>query len=165
MRWRLRSRRLSRLRRKPSLQLKVLTERNKLHTTKKAGQRAARVVRERNTSRKWKLNSRRSVMTSSLSWTKTQPISQTEYRSRRTSTKDAQEVIQFGQVDFEQVAEKRQACDVEAEWCIQEHAAQREVVAVEQQQKLVKKSLEIQIEEKHVAGRGKEQGSHGEELT
>ena len=47
----------------------------------------------RNTSRKWKLN-----------WT--------DYRSRRPSTKDAQGVIQFEQVDFEQVAEKRQACDV-----------------------------------------------------
>ena len=46
MRWRLRSIRLSRLRRKPSLQLRLLTERNKLHTTKKAGQRAAGVVRE-----------------------------------------------------------------------------------------------------------------------
>ena len=46
MRWRLRSRRLSRLRR-TSLQLRLLTERNKLHTTEKtAGQRAARVVRE-----------------------------------------------------------------------------------------------------------------------
>ena len=39
----------------------------------------------------------------------------------------------------------------EAEWCIQEHAAQRKVVAVEEQQKLVKKSPEIQVEEKHVA--------------
>ena len=29
------------------LQLRLLTERNKLHTTKKAGQRAAGVVRER----------------------------------------------------------------------------------------------------------------------
>ena len=61
MSWSSRSRRLSRLRRKPSL-----------HTTMKAGQRTARVVREgRNTSRKWKLNSRRTVMTSSLSWTRT----------------------------------------------------------------------------------------------
>ena len=46
MRWRLRSRRLPRLTRKPSLRLRLLTERNKLHTRKKAGQRAARVVRE-----------------------------------------------------------------------------------------------------------------------
>ena len=46
MRWRLRSRRLSRLKRKLSLQLRLLTERNKLHTTKKAGQRAAGVVRD-----------------------------------------------------------------------------------------------------------------------
>ena len=37
---------LSRLRRKLSLQLRLLTERNKLHTTKNAGQRAAGVVRE-----------------------------------------------------------------------------------------------------------------------
>ena len=34
------------------------------------------------------------------------------YSIRRPSTKEAQEVIQFEQVDFEQVAEKRQACDV-----------------------------------------------------
>ena len=34
---------------------------------------------------------------------------------------------------------------------IQEHTAQREVVAVEEQQKLVKKSLEVQVEEKQVA--------------
>ena len=33
MRWRLRSRRLSRLRRKLSVQLRLLTERNRLHTT------------------------------------------------------------------------------------------------------------------------------------
>ena len=46
MRWRLRSRRLSRLRKKPSLQLRLLADRNKLHTIKKAGQRAAGVVRE-----------------------------------------------------------------------------------------------------------------------
>ena len=56
-----------------------------------------------------------------------------------------QEVIQFEQVVFEQ----DESC--EAEWCIQEHAAQRKVVAVDEQQKLVKKSQEIQVEEKHVA--------------
>ena len=44
----------------------------------------------RNPSRKWKLN-----------WT--------DYRSRRPAIMDAQVVIQFEQVDFEQVAEKRQA--------------------------------------------------------
>ena len=37
------------------------------------------------------------------------------------------------------------------EWCIQEHTAQRKVVAVEEQQKLVMKSLEIQVEKKQVA--------------
>ena len=47
----------------------------------------------RNTSRKWKLNSRRSVTTSSLSWTR---------------TSSAQEIILFERVDHEQVAEKRQ---------------------------------------------------------
>ena len=45
--------------------------------------------------------------------------------------------------------ERHESC--EAEWCVQEHAAQRKVVAVEEQQKVVKKSLEIQVEEKHVA--------------
>ena len=39
----------------------------------------------------------------------------------------------------------------EAEWCIQGHTAQREVFAVEEQQKLVKKSLDIGGEEKQVA--------------
>ena len=47
----------------------------------------------------------------------------------------------------------------EAEWCSQEHIAQRKVEAVEEQQKLVKKSwedqaealTEIQVEEKQVA--------------
>ena len=43
--WSLRSRKLSKLRKKPSQQLRLLTQRNKLHTNK-AGQRAARVVRE-----------------------------------------------------------------------------------------------------------------------
>ena len=58
------------------------------------------------------------------------------------------------QVDFEQVAEKRQAASqakndtnlAKAEWCIQEHTAQRKVDAVEEQQKLVKKSWEDQTE-------------------
>ena len=63
----------------------------------------------------------------------------------------AQVMMQFEQIDFEQVAEatsqeRHESC--EAEWCIQEHTAQREVVAVEEQQKLRKKSLEIQVEEK-----------------
>ena len=96
----LRSRRLSRLGRKPSLQLRLLTERNKLHTTKKAGQRAARVVRE---GHGWHPRSHGQ---------EPHPIGQTDYSSRRPPTKEAQEVIQFEQVDFEQVAEKRQACDV-----------------------------------------------------
>ena len=38
----------------------------------------------------------------------------------------------------------------EAEGCIQEHTAQRKAVAVEEQQKLVKKSLRIQVEGKQV---------------
>ena len=37
------------------------------------------------------------------------PNGQKDCRNRRPSAKDAQEIIQFGQVDFEQVAEKRQA--------------------------------------------------------
>ena len=45
--------------------------------------------------------------------------------------------------------ERRESC--EAEWYVQEHTAQREVVAVEEQQKLGKKSLEIQVEDKQVA--------------
>ena len=45
--------------------------------------------------------------------------------------------------------ERHESC--EAAWCIKEHAAQRKVVAVEKQQKLVKKSLEIHVEEKHMA--------------
>ena len=44
--------------------------------------------------------------------------------------------------------ERRESC--EAGWCIQEHTAQRKVVAVEVQQKLVKKSAEIQVEKKQV---------------
>ena len=44
--------------------------------------------------------------------------------------------------------ERHEFC--EAEWCIQEHTAQRKVDAVEEQQKLVKKSLRIQVEEKQV---------------
>ena len=70
--------------------------------------------------------------------------------------KDAQEIIQLEQVDFEQVAEKRQAASkakndtnlAKQSGCVQEYTAQREVVAVEEQQKFVKKSLEIQVEEK-----------------
>ena len=79
MSWRLRSRRLSRLRRKPSLQLRLLTERNKLHATKSMAQVAS------------DKDARRMAC-----------------RSRRPSAKDAQEVIQLEQVDFEQVAVKRQ---------------------------------------------------------
>ena len=45
--------------------------------------------------------------------------------------------------------ERHESC--EAEWCTHEHTAQREVVAVEEQQKLVKKFVEIQAEEKQVA--------------
>ena len=37
------------------------------------------------------------------------PIGQEDCRSRRPPTKDAQEIIQFEHVDFEQVVEKRQA--------------------------------------------------------
>ena len=37
------------------------------------------------------------------------PICQKDCRNRRPSAKDAQEIIQFEQADFEQVAEKRQA--------------------------------------------------------
>ena len=57
-----------------------------------------------NTSRKWKQNSRRSMMTSSLSWTRTS--------SHQPDGLLEPKVIQFEQVDFEQVAEKRPACDV-----------------------------------------------------
>ena len=90
---------------------------NKESRTRSSTRRA-----RRSTSRKWKLNSRRSVMTSSLSQ-EPHPIGQKDCRSvrssegkkpahRRPSAKDAQEVIRVEQVDFEQVAEKRQACDV-----------------------------------------------------
>ena len=103
----MRSRRLSRLRKKPSLQLRLLADRNKLHTIKKAGQRAAGVVREGIRCEKWKLNSRSFAMTSSLSRTRTSSHRPEGYR--RPSAKDAQDIIQFEQVDFEQVAETRQA--------------------------------------------------------
>ena len=90
----------------------------RLQTAKKAGQRAARVVRA-------------GIRRESGSWTP----------------------------DFEQVAEKRQACDVakndtnlaKQSAVLQEHTAQREVVAVEEQQKIEKKSLKIQVEKKQVA--------------
>ena len=63
----------------------------------------------RNTSRKWKLNSRRSVKHPRSRGQEPHPIGQRDCRSRRPSTKDAQEIIQFEQIDFEQVTEKRQA--------------------------------------------------------
>ena len=61
----------------------------------------------RDTLRKWKLNSRSFAMTSSLSRTRTSSHRPEGYR--RPSAKDAQDIIQFEQVDFEQVAETRQA--------------------------------------------------------
>ena len=60
-------------------------------------------------SRKWKLNSRRSVMTSSLSHGhELHSVGQKHCMSRRPSARDAEEIIQFERVDHEQVAEKRQ---------------------------------------------------------
>ena len=46
----------------------------------------------------------------------------------KDEAKNAQEIIQSEQVQFEQVAKKRQAR--EAKWCIQEHTAQRNVAYV-----------------------------------
>ena len=124
------------------------------HTTKKVGQRAAGVVREG-----WELISRRSVMRSSLSRTGTsshrpeglqQPKAISNGRSRDhpvwasrswTGRREATDSIAN--------QERHESC--EAERCIQEHTAQRSVVAVEEQPKFVKKSLEIQVEEKQVA--------------
>ena len=99
------------------------------------------------------MNSRRCVMASSLSWTRTSSHRPEGLQEPKAISEDAQETIQKEQVDHEQVAEKRRACDVakidtnfaKQSGCVQEHTAQREVVAVEEQQKLVSKSLEIQV--------------------
>ena len=90
-------------------------------------------------------------MTSSFSWTRTS--------SHRPDGLQEPEIIQFEQVDFYtgrreatgSIASQERHESCEAEWCIQEHTAQREVVAVEEQRKLAKKSLKIQVEEKQVA--------------
>ena len=75
---------------KLSLQLRLLTERNKLHTTKKA----------------WhKVQQRRMPEGLHIS----PKLVREKPAPRSPSAKDAQEVIQFDQVDHEQVAEKRQA--------------------------------------------------------
>ena len=81
-------------------------------------------------------------MTSSLSWTRTS--------SHRPEGLQEPKAIDKRASRFEQVAEKRQACDV----------AKNDTNL----QKLVKKSLEIQVEEKQVA-EIKEQGSDGEDFT
>ena len=54
----------------------------------------------RTTSRKWKLNSRRSMMASSLSWTRTSSHRPDGLQKPKDITKDAQEVIQLEQVDL-----------------------------------------------------------------
>ena len=88
------------------------------------------------TSQKWKLNSRRSVMTSSLSRTRTsshrpeglqepKAINKGRPRGRREAT---------GSIASQ---ERHESCEAE---CIEEYTAQRKVVAWEEQQKLVKKS-------------------------
>ena len=76
----------------------------------KEAQSAARRTR-RKTSRKWKLNSRRFVMIALMDKNLI-PSARRIAGAEGHQQKDAQEIIQFERVDFEQVAEKRQACDV-----------------------------------------------------
>ena len=96
---------MSSIRRKLSLQLRFLTERSKLHATKKAAQRAAGIVREKFVA-KVEAEFQRHPRSHGQ---EPHPNGQEDCRSRRPSTKDAQEIIQFEHVDFEQVVEKRQA--------------------------------------------------------
>ena len=152
---RLRSRRLSRLRRKPSLQLRLLTEEQIAHNKESRTTSSTRRTR-RNTSRKWKLNSKRSMMASSLMDKNLIPsarrIAGAEGHQQRTPKRSfslSKSILNRSQrSDMRCSQERHESC--EAEWCIQEHTAQRKVVAVEEQQKIVKKSLEIQVEEKQV---------------
>ena len=93
-RWKLRSRKSSKLSMKLSLQLKLLKEKKNFHTTKKTRQRAASVVREK-------------IRRENGNWT---PEDLWKHlRSWKPSTKDAQDIIQFEQIDFEQIEEKWEA--------------------------------------------------------
>ena len=134
----------------------------------------------RNTSRKWKLNSRRCVVTSSPSWPRTsshRPGGLQEPKAiRKERSRDHPE---WASRSYEQVAEKRQTCDVGkndtnlANQSDMSKNTQQNVKQLEGQQKPVKKPLEdqaeealteIQVEEKQVA-EIKKQGSDGEEFT
>ena len=98
-------------------------------------------------------------MTSSLSWTSTashRPEGSQEPKAISTRTlkgsSSLSKSIWTGRREATGLRcsqEQHESC--EAEWCIQEHTPQREVVATEERQKLVQKSLEIHVEEKQVA--------------
>ena len=128
----------------------------------------------RNTSRKWKLNSRRSVMASSLSWTKTSSHRSEGLQESKAINKGRQEVIQFEQVDFEQVAEKRQTASQAKNAqhnhkrsrliCPRTHSTTRKVVAVEGQQK-PSRGLNRESSRRETSCRDNEQGSDVEEFT
>ena len=88
----------AKFRRMHSLQLRLLTESNKCTNKEKQGNEQQ--VARGNTPRKQMLMSKRFVMTSSLSWTRTS--------SHRSEGLQKPKAISKG-VDFEQLAEKRQA--------------------------------------------------------
>ena len=126
----------------------------------------------RNTSRKWKLNSRISVMTSSLSWTRTSShrprrITGAEGHQQSTPKRSSSLSKSFFSTSRREATslrcsqERHESC--EAEWSIQEHTAQRKVVAVEEQQKLVK-NIPGDSSRREKRCRDKEQGSDGEQL-
>ena len=151
-------RRLSRLRRKPSLPLRLLTERNKLHTTKQDNEQYASYAKENVAKVEAELqkiyDGILALMDKNLT-PSVRRIAEAEGHQQMTPNRSSSFSKSILNRDRREATRKRcsqerhESCD--AEWCIQEHTAQREVVAVEEQQKLAKKSLEIQVEEKQVA--------------
>ena len=71
MRWRLRSKKVVKAQKEAPSVAEVADREDQIAHNKESMTTSSTRRTRRNTSRKWKLNSRRSVMTSSLSWTRT----------------------------------------------------------------------------------------------